>query len=152
MAAQIMRNEPPALATLDGAGVFVLVDNVSDGLSSVPDGVTAEVDNLIEAGATAFSGEGLCCACWGIALVVTARIGTRTRTILFDGGPAAYAVDHNAPRLGIDMGSIEAVALSHGHIDHAGGLPAALRLITAANGGRSVPVHVNPDMFFQRGD
>ncbi len=148
----VLRNEPPELATLDGADIFVLVDNVSDGLSTVPNGVTNEVDNLIEAGAKEFSGEGLCCACWGISLVVTGRIGHMTRTVLFDGGPAAYAVDHNAPRLGIDMGGIEAVALSHGHIDHAGGLPAALRLITSANGGRPVPVHVNPDMFVHRGD
>ncbi len=152
MCAQVLRNEPPELAALDSADVFVLIDNVSDGLSTVPDGVTNEVDNLIEAGAKEFSGEGLCCACWGISLVVTGRIGKRTRTVLFDAGPAAYAVDHNVPRLGIGMGIIEAVVLSHGHIDHAGGLPAALRQITAANGGRPVPVHVNPEMFVHRGE
>ena len=75
----VLRNEPPELATLDGADIFVLVDNVSDGLSTVPNGVTSEVDNLIEAGAKEFSGEGLCCACWGISLVVTGRIGHRDR-------------------------------------------------------------------------
>ena len=152
MCPQILPNEPPQLAVLDSADVFVLVDNVSDGLSSVPEGVSAEVENLMEAGAEEFSGDGLCFACWGISLVVTARIGERIRTMLFDGGPAADAVDHNAPRLGIDMGRIEAVALSHGHIDHAGGLPAAIRQIYAANGGDVVPVHVNPDMFAHRGD
>jgi len=50
------------------------------------------------------------------------------------------------------MGKIEAAVLSHGHIDHAGGLPAALRRITEANGGRSIPVHVNPGMFVHRGE
>ncbi|HXV23597.1 MAG TPA: MBL fold metallo-hydrolase [Alphaproteobacteria bacterium] len=152
MPSLFMRNEPPEVASVDGASISVLVDNVSDGLSTVPAGVTNEVDNLIEAGAKEFSGEGLCCACWGISLVVSGRIGHVTRTVLFDGGPAAYAIDHNAPRLGIDMGAIEAVVLSHGHIDHAGGLPAALRRIVAANGGRPVPVHVNPGMFVHRGD
>ena len=152
MCAQTLRNEPPEVATLDSADVFVLVDNVSDGLSTVPDGVTSEVENLIEAGAQEFSGDGLCFACWGISLVVTGQIGERTRTVLFDGGPSGYAVDHNAWRLGVDMGLIDAVALSHGHIDHAGGLPAALRQITAANGGHPVPVHVNPDMFAHRGE
>ena len=152
MCARLLPNEPPDLAVLDNADVFVLVDNVSDGLSSVPDGVTNEMDNLMEAGSKCLSGDGFCFACFGIALVVTGRNGDRTRTVLFDGGPTGLAIERNAPRLGIDMGVIEAVVLSHGHIDHAGGLPAAINLITAANGGLRVPVHVNPEMFLHRGE
>ncbi len=152
MCARQLRNESPDLAVLDSADVFVLVDNVNDGLSSVPEGVTNEMDNLMEAGAEIFSGDGLCFACFGISLVVTGRIEDRVRTVLFDGGPTGLALEHNAPRLGIDMGVIEAVVLSHGHIDHAGGLPTAIRLITAANGGHQVPVHVNPEMFLHRGE
>jgi 7,8-dihydropterin-6-yl-methyl-4-(beta-D-ribofuranosyl)aminobenzene 5'-phosphate synthase len=124
---------------LDGAEIFVLIDNVSDGMSTLPDGVSGEVANLLKAGAKEFSGDGLCCACWGLSLVLTGRIGPLTHSLLFDAGPASYAVDHNAPRLGIDMGEIETAVLSHGHIDHAGGLPAALRRITAANGGAPGP-------------
>ncbi len=152
MCARQLRNTAPNLTVLDSASVFVLVDNVSDGLSSVPDGVTNEMDNLMEAGAESFTGDGLCFACFGISLVVTGQIEGRARTILFDGGPTGTAVEHNAPRLGIDMSVIEAVVLSHGHIDHAGGLLAAINLITAANGGHSVPVHVNPEMFSHRGE
>ena len=152
MFARRLRNQAPELAVLDGAEVFVLVDNVSDGLSSVPDGVTNEMDNLMEAGAESFSGDGLCFACFGISLLVTGRMEERVRTVLFDGGPTGLALEHNAPRLGIDMGAIEAVVLSHGHIDHAGGLPAAINLISAANGGRRVPVHVNSEMFLHRGE
>ncbi len=152
MSTQLLPNEPPELSALDGAETFVLIDNVSDALSTVPDGVTSEFDNLIEAGSTEFVGDGFCFACFGISLVVTGRIGDRTRTVLFDGGPSATPLDHNVPRLGLDMGAIDAVVLSHGHIDHAGGLPAALMQITAANGGQSVPVHVNPDMFDHRGE
>ena len=152
MTTNFLPNEPVALETLDGAEVYVLVDNVSGGMSTVPDGVTDEVTNLIKAGATEFSGNGLCCACWGLSLIVTGRIGNRSHRLLFDAGPAAYAIDGNAPRLGLDMGSIEAVALSHGHIDHAGGMLAALKRITGGNGGRPVPVHVNPGMFEHRGE
>jgi 7,8-dihydropterin-6-yl-methyl-4-(beta-D-ribofuranosyl)aminobenzene 5'-phosphate synthase len=152
MGARQLRNAAPDLAVLDSATVFVLVDNVSDGLSSVPDGVTNEMDNLMEAGAKSFSGEGFCFACFGISLVLTAKIEDQEHTVLFDGGPNGTAVEHNVPRLGIDMGSIEAVVLSHGHIDHAGGLPAAVSLIAAANDGRQVPVHVNPEMFCHRGE
>lgn len=82
-------NEPGTLETLDGAEVYVLVDNVSDGMSTVPDGVSDEVTNLVKAGAKEWRGEGLCCACWGLSLVVTGRIGSRTHTILFDAGPAS---------------------------------------------------------------
>ncbi len=144
-------NAPAALEMLDGASVSVLVDNVSDGLSTVPKGVTREVANLIAAGAKEFSGEGLCCACWGLSLVLTVWIGSRAHTILFDTGPAAYAIDGNTARLGTDLGGIEATVLSHGHIDHGGGLLAALAIITKANGGRPVPTHVNPGMFVHRG-
>jgi len=147
-----MHNEEAMPKELDGAEIFVLIDNVSDGMSTLPDGVSGEVANLLKAGAKEFSGDGLCCACWGLSLVLTGRIGPLTHSLLFDAGPASYAVDHNAPRLGIDMGEIEAAVLSHGHIDHAGGLPAALERITAANGGHPVPVHVNPGMFVHRGE
>jgi len=152
MAARPPPNEPATLAVLDSADVYVLVDNVSDGMSSLPEGVTGEVPNLLKAGAEAFTGDGLCCACWGFSLVLTGRVGGRGHGLLFDAGPAGYAVDRNAPRLGIQMGAIEAAVLSHGHIDHAGGLPAALKRVTAANGGRPVSVHVNPGMFVHRGE
>jgi 7,8-dihydropterin-6-yl-methyl-4-(beta-D-ribofuranosyl)aminobenzene 5'-phosphate synthase len=152
MCADQLRNESPELAILDGAEVFVLVDNVSDALSSVPEGVTNEFDNLMEAGAESFSGDGFCFACFGISLVVTGRIEDRVHTVLFDGGPNGLAIEHNVPRLGIDMSAIEAVVLSHGHIDHAGGLPAAIRLVSAVNGDHRVWVHVNPGMFLHRGE
>jgi len=145
-------NKPIGLKILDSADVFVLVDNVSDGMSSLPEGVTGEVPNLITAGAEAFTGDGLCCACWGLSLVLTARVGEKSHCLLFDAGPASYGIERNALRLGIDMGAIDAIALSHGHIDHAGGLPAALEMIFSANGDRSIPVHVNSGMFVHRGE
>jgi 7,8-dihydropterin-6-yl-methyl-4-(beta-D-ribofuranosyl)aminobenzene 5'-phosphate synthase len=152
MSADVLTNQPVLPEALDGAEVCVLIDNVSDGLSTLPDGVTDEVTNLRAAGAEAFTGDGLCIACWGLSLVVTGRVGDRQHSILFDAGPAGFAIDHNTPRLGIPMGDIEAVVLSHGHIDHAGGITAALKHISAANGGRPVPVHVNPGMFARRAE
>jgi len=152
MGTSLGSNCATGLKELDSSDVFVLIDNVSDGMSSVPEGVTSEVPNLVKAGATAFTGDGLCCACWGLSLVLTARFEGKSHCLLFDAGPASYAIDGNAPRLGIDMGAIEAAVLSHGHIDHAGGLPAALRLINAANGGYKIPVYANPGMFVHRGE
>ena len=73
------------------------------------------------------------------------------RSILFDGGPVDYAVERNGPRLGVDFAAIEAVILSHGHWDHAGGLPKAIEMIRAANGNQPVPLHLHPGMFRERG-
>lgn len=45
--------------------------------------------------------------------------------ILFDTGQG-LALQHNAKQLGINLQNLDAVVLSHGHYDHAGGLIAVL--------------------------
>ena len=147
-----MSVRPTDLQQVDSLEVQVLVDNVLDILSTVPDCVTSEIPNLIKAGATELGGSCLCCGAWGLSLALTTRVGDRSRSLLFDTGPEAYALERNATRLGFNFGAIECAVVSHGHFDHAGGMPKALELITAANGGESVPTHVNPGMFFKRAD
>lgn len=145
-----MSFDPAALRPVDSLEVRVVVDNVLDILSTVPDSVTPELPNLLRAGATEITGSCLCCAAWGLSLVITTRVGGESRSLLFDTGPEAYALERNGQRLGVDFGTIECAVLSHGHFDHAGGLPRALELIAAKNGGRPVPTHVNPGMFVKR--
>lgn len=60
-------------------------------------------------------------------LVATTRDGETTR-IAFDFGFSPDAYTHNARELGIDAASIDALALSHGHQDHFGGLLGWLRV------------------------
>lgn len=72
-------------------------------------------------------------------------------TLLFDSGPEEYAFERNTTRLGVDLGRVEGIVLSHGHWDHAGAMKLALQRIRAGNGGRAVPFHVHPGMFHQRG-
>jgi len=138
------------LRPVDSLETLVLVDNVTDSLSTVPEGVVNENATLLKAGLREMSGEAKCCAHHGLSLVLAARSGDGVHHAMFDAGPEAYTVARNGERLGIPFGEIEAVALSHGHWDHGGGLPEALRRIHAANGGRRVPVHVNDGMFVGR--
>lgn len=115
----------PALQPVDRLEFQILIDNVTDSLSTAPPNVTLEWPALMRAGMRQLSGRCQCCANHGLALIVKAFRGTESRMILFDAGPVEFAVEYNGSRLGIDFASIDAVVLSHGHWDHAGGLPMA---------------------------
>lgn len=139
-----------SLLPVDSLECLVLVDNVTDSLSTVPAGVVNENTTLRKAGMREISGEAKCCAHHGLSLVLAARSNDEVHHVMFDAGPEAYTVTRNGDRLGVPFKDIEALALSHGHWDHGGGLPEAVRLIFEANGGRRVPVHVNEGMFVTR--
>jgi 7,8-dihydropterin-6-yl-methyl-4-(beta-D-ribofuranosyl)aminobenzene 5'-phosphate synthase len=139
------------LVPVDRLDVLVLVDNVTDLLSSTPTFVTRELVRLQRQGMRLMAGGAICCASHGLSLVITAHGPQGARTMLFDGGPVDYAVERNGVRLGVEFGAIEVVMLSHGHFDHAGGIPRALAMIGAANGGRAVPLFLHPGMFHERG-
>src|SRR5438477_6926532 len=128
----------------------ILIDNVTDSLSSAPTNVTLEWPALMRAGMRQLSGKCQCCANHGLSIVVRAFRGGERHAVLFDAGPVEFAVEYNGTRLGVDFGSVEAVVLSHGHWDHAGGLPMALEMIGQANGRRAIPCYLHPGMFRQR--
>ena len=138
------------LRQVDELEVQVLVDNVTDSLSTVPQGVIHEWGHLRESGDFVLSGEALCCAAFGLSLVITARVGSASRVLLFDAGPEAYAFARNGERLKIAFGNVGAIVLSHGHWDHAGGLVEAVHKVVSSNGGKPVDCHVNPGMFVTR--
>lgn len=147
MSATVARSLKP----VDALEVSVVVDNVVDPLSTVPQGVTSEAAVLRAKGLTVSSGHWRCCANHGLSLVITARVGSDIQVLLFDTGPEAYTLARNGDRLRTPFGEVGAIFLSHGHWDHGGGIPEALRLVTSSNGGRPVPFHVNDGMFVTRG-
>lgn len=138
------------LRVADSCEFLVLVDNVSDILSTVPNNVTPEIPNVVKAGAKELSGKCLCCAQWGLSLIITTKANNEERSLLFDSGPEGYGVERNGDRLGVKFGNIDAAVFSHGHWDHVGGMITALRLVTSASERPRIPVHVNQGMFVDR--
>ena len=78
----------------------------------------------------------------GLSLLVTVYEGSSRHTILFDTGYSAVGVPHNMEHLGLDLREIEAIVLSHGHMDHLGSLNVLLEKMP-----KPVPVLVHPDAF-----
>jgi 7,8-dihydropterin-6-yl-methyl-4-(beta-D-ribofuranosyl)aminobenzene 5'-phosphate synthase len=73
---------------------------------------------------------------WGLSILVEVD-GLR---VLLDTGYSFSAV-HNAQILGIDLGTIDYIVLSHGHADHTGGLRNVLKI------KRGVDVIAHPDLW-----
>ncbi len=82
----------------------------------------------------------------GFGALVTVRRGDRSTTLLFDTGLSPTALVTNAERLGISLGDIHSVVLSHGHFDHAGGLAG----LAGKRGTRSLPMVVHPLIWTRR--
>lgn len=137
------------LTPVDGLEVRVLVDNVTDGLSSTPPGVETEFTHAAHRGLRPASGRNLSCAVHGLSLLLTARRGAQEHTLLFDTGPEEYAFERNATRLGAPLASVEGIVLSHGHWDHCGAVFVALNSARRET-GRTVPVYTHPEMFHTR--
>lgn len=139
------------IAEVDALEILVLVDNVTDSLSSNPSDVLPEWSVLLTGGKLrVLAGSNICCAHHGLSVLLTATADGESRTLLFDAGPAAATFERNAEILGVDFASIEAVVLSHGHWDHAGGLLAAVGSIARRRGSKSFSCYVHPGMFRQR--
>jgi len=138
------------LAPADRAEILILVDNVTDNLSSVPAYVETEMPRLWKRGLKLWSGRCMCCAAHGLACAVTVWRGDTAHTLLFDTGPDDSVLGRNVERLGFDMGGIESIVLSHGHWDHSGAMLLALEMIQLSNGGRPVPTYMHPGMYRSR--
>ena len=92
--------------------------------------------------------------CWlraehGFAALVRVRAGSETHEILFDGGMLEGTAVENLRQLRIKNMKAEALVLSHGHIDHWGGVPELLSFATEG-GQRRIPLVLHPHVFRKR--
>ena len=125
------------LDPVDQIEIVTLMDNYSDvllqseGLVTRPPLTTGEeipTDTLL--------------AEHGLSQLVRVRRQNENRSILFDTGYSRIGVPHNLELLGIDLKEIEAIVLSHGHMDHTGSLHTILDSLD-----RPVPLVVHPEAF-----
>jgi 7,8-dihydropterin-6-yl-methyl-4-(beta-D-ribofuranosyl)aminobenzene 5'-phosphate synthase len=72
-------------------------------------------------------------------------IETEPERVLFDTGQSGTVLLHNLELLGLDPVTIGALAISHPHYDHTGGLPALLEHLRPGT-----PLYANPDLFRER--
>ena len=83
---------------------------------------------------------------WGLSIHIEAY----GRSILLDTGPSALTL-HNAGKLGIDLSGIDTIVISHGHIDHTGGLLDTLLQIQESRRRtgmlEGVDIVAHPDIF-----
>jgi 7,8-dihydropterin-6-yl-methyl-4-(beta-D-ribofuranosyl)aminobenzene 5'-phosphate synthase len=78
----------------------------------------------------------------GLSLLITVYQGENKHTILFDTGYTKVGVLHNMELLGVNVEEIEAIVLSHGHMDHTGTLHGILDKIS-----RTIPLVLHPGIF-----
>ena len=141
--------DPVALAPVDEVEVTTLIDNAFDGLLPDRPGISRPAfqvgdvpSRFSEGGRTGAS----MVAEHGFSALVTVRRGAWRSTLLFDTGVSAEGMAGNAERLGVDVGDLQGVVLSHGHVDHTGGFEGLLRL----RRGRGLPLTVPPAVWTRR--
>lgn len=132
--------ERVVLQPVDAVDVTIVVDNFLDVLMPSTEIVRraplawdwAERDTLV--------------AEHGYSLLVMLRKGNRAESLLFDAGLGRKTGIHNLDILGVRVNDLRAVALSHGHIDHHGGLEGIFQRV----GRPRMPLVLHPDAWRDR--
>jgi 7,8-dihydropterin-6-yl-methyl-4-(beta-D-ribofuranosyl)aminobenzene 5'-phosphate synthase len=130
---------PDTLKEVDRVEIVTLIDNYVDDLLEDTDIVVRSAhrkgeeiprDTLV--------------AEHGLSLLVTVHQGTKTHDILFDTGYSQIGVPHNMALLDIDLQRIEAIVMSHAHMDHTGSLH---KILEGMRGPVTLVVHPGAFLF-----
>lgn len=132
-----MTHQNIALSPVDEIEILTLMDNYSDVLLPSQGPVTRPP----LAGGGEIPTDTLL-AEHGLSQLVTTRCGGEQCQILFDTGYSPIGVPHNVELLGVDLAKVEAIVLSHGHMDHTGSVKTLLKSMK-----RQIPLVVHPEAF-----
>ena len=76
----------------------------------------------------------------GLAALVRVKMDKNETFILLDTGASGKTILHNAYKMNVDFRKVDAIALSHGHYDHTGGLLSILK-----NAEKQIPIVLHPE-------
>jgi 7,8-dihydropterin-6-yl-methyl-4-(beta-D-ribofuranosyl)aminobenzene 5'-phosphate synthase len=82
----------------------------------------------------------------GFSVLIDVKQGAKSGTILFDTGLNPRNFLYNLDALEINAADVQAIILSHGHADHAMGLPGFAQRL----GSRNIPLTLHPDAYLER--
>ncbi|MGB8412145.1 MAG: MBL fold metallo-hydrolase [Candidatus Binatus sp.] len=134
-----MAQEKIALKQADRVEITTVLDNTVDLL--LP---SSEVVKRYRSGAA--MGKRWLIAEHGFSAVVKVACNGGGESLLFDTGLSRDGMMHNFEVLGIKPREIQAIVLSHGHIDHTNGLLA----VTSRLGRRKIPLVMHPEAMLAR--
>jgi 7,8-dihydropterin-6-yl-methyl-4-(beta-D-ribofuranosyl)aminobenzene 5'-phosphate synthase len=79
----------------------------------------------------------------GFSAMVTVTTGEMSRSLLFDFGFSEHGAAFNADALGLDLTTVQAMVLSHGHMDHFGGFEQLAERV----GKKGIELFLHPTAF-----
>ncbi|KAK9893511.1 hypothetical protein P389DRAFT_112527 [Cystobasidium minutum MCA 4210] len=139
---------------VDKVTIEVLVDNAIEWFHPWPQEFQPEMVGKLQknpppdpkTGVPFLDLEKSCCGAHGLSLLITTEIDEEKHTFIFDCGPESKSIDRNIKALQVDLTKVEAIALSHWHSDHSGGILQALKLITEAKSQSNDPIPTLVDL------
>ncbi|HAG08052.1 MAG TPA: MBL fold metallo-hydrolase [Desulfotomaculum sp.] len=122
------------LKEIDSLEITTLIDNYSDLLLADQEGVKRfRAKKGVRAALLAEH---------GLSLLIQAIRGEEKHTVILDAGWTGKAIAYNLKVLEINLAEVETIVLSHGHMDHFGGLKQLLALAS-----KKMPLVCHPDAF-----
>jgi 7,8-dihydropterin-6-yl-methyl-4-(beta-D-ribofuranosyl)aminobenzene 5'-phosphate synthase len=135
-----MSRQTIPLAEVDEVKVSIIVDNSIDVLMA-----STEVARRYRLGPNPFE-KPLPVAEHGYSALLSVKGGDKSGTVLFDTGVSRKGILYNMDAMEINPSGIQAIILSHGHADHAMGLPGLIDRL----GSRNLPLVLHPDAYLER--
>jgi 7,8-dihydropterin-6-yl-methyl-4-(beta-D-ribofuranosyl)aminobenzene 5'-phosphate synthase len=129
-----------APSVVDQASISIIMDNSIDLLMA-----STDVARRLPLGPNPFE-KPLPIAEHGFSVLIRIKHGDKESQVLFDAGVSRRGLLYNIDALEINLADVQAIILSHGHPDHAMGLPGVVDRL----GTRNLPLVLHPDAYLER--